>query len=118
MATAELVQLAVVFRTIDMFIHLINHINIYWDHEANSNIGYMRARPVLHGAENEAEAKTYEAEAEATKLASRQHWPRRLNILPLTPYLSMESNASDITYSVKLSNSWTAGPGSQSTSNL
>jgi len=27
----------------------------------------MRIRPVLHEAENEAEAKTYEAEAEATK---------------------------------------------------
>jgi len=27
----------------------------------------MRTRPVLHEAENEAEAKTHEAEAEATK---------------------------------------------------
>jgi len=28
---------------------------------------YMRTRPVLHEAENEAKAKTYEAEADATK---------------------------------------------------
>ena len=28
---------------------------------------YIRTRPVLHEAENEAEAKTYEAEAKATK---------------------------------------------------
>ena len=58
MATAELVQLTVVFRTIDMFIfHLMYHIKIY----IATRPRYMRTRPMLHEAE--AEAKTYEAEA-------------------------------------------------------
>jgi len=36
----------------------------------------MRKRPVLHEAENEAEAKTFEAEA--TKFGLRPYWPRGL----------------------------------------
>jgi len=61
-ATAELVQLTVVFRAIDMFIfHLMYHVKII---EA-TRPRYMRTKPVLHEAENEAKAKTYEAEAEA-----------------------------------------------------
>jgi len=39
----------------------------------------MRTRPMLHEAENEAEAKTYEAEA--TKFGIEAvYWPRGLNI--------------------------------------
>jgi len=47
-----------------MFIfHLMYHLKII---EA-TRPRYIRTRPVLHEAENEAEAKTYEAEAKATK---------------------------------------------------
>jgi len=43
---------------------------------------FMRTRPALHEAENEAEAGYYEAEAEAKakNFASRPGWPRGLNI--------------------------------------
>jgi len=45
-----------------MFIfHLMYHI----ENIEATRLRYMRTRPILHEAENEAEAKTYEAEPEA-----------------------------------------------------
>ena len=52
MATTELIQLTVVFWTIDMFIHLLYYIKIYWGHEAK-----------IHESETKIKAKTYEAKA-------------------------------------------------------
>jgi len=66
LATAELVQLTVEFRTTDMFIFHLK-INVSQKFIEERRPRYTRTRPVLHKAENEAEAKTYEAKAEATK---------------------------------------------------
>ena len=46
----------------------------------------MRTRPVLHEAKDEAEARYYEGEAEAKKLAFRSCWPQGLNIHALYCY--------------------------------